>query len=73
MPRSEPIQPNPQIYPKCSTCEVPYALRRGFVHEAGALRSTWAWTRDCRHKGAPPAMVDDRPKRTPKKARRTPR
>ena len=52
-------QPNPQVYPKCSECEAPYVLRMGF--DFGAKRpgaATWAWFRDCKHKKAPPVIVD---------------
>jgi hypothetical protein len=48
--RGEPLQPNPTVYPACSTCQLPYVLRLAISISQGEC---WAWFRDCKHKTAP--------------------
>lgn len=44
---ADPANPQPQVYPKCSTCEAPYVYRQGLSLTKGV---TWYWSRDCKHK-----------------------
>ena len=63
--RSDPYNPNPQVYPACSKCKAPYVLRRGLRIMVGEWQ--WAWFRDCKCRNADPEMVDNRKKKPAKK------
>jgi hypothetical protein len=39
--------PQPNIWPACTTCGEPYVYRRGLSMSKGFM---WAWMRDCKHK-----------------------
>lgn len=44
---TDPANPQPQVFPKCSTCEAAYVYRRGLSLSKGTI---WYWSRDCKHK-----------------------
>lgn len=61
------IDPQPRVFPACSTCDAPYILRRGInMSQGGAM--TWAWFRDCKHKSEH-KLVDLRNTKTKKTKR----
>ena len=47
------IMPDPQVWPKCSTCDVAWVLRRALSITKGWI---WVWQRDCKHKQAEPVI-----------------
>jgi hypothetical protein len=53
----EQVNPQPVIYPVCSTCEAPYVLRRAYSLSKGMM---WVWQRDCKHKTADGRIHDSR-------------
>lgn len=52
-------QPMVKAYPLCSECQVPWVLRRCYSIRSG--KSMWLWQRDCKHRSALAAVVEERP------------
>lgn len=52
--------PQPDVWPECGTCSVPFALRRSFIFTGGG-RHEWLWHRECKHKGKPVLMTPTGP------------
>lgn len=56
------IDPQPLVFPACSTCDAPYVLRRGHTFNGKKWTEEWAWFRDCKHRKAEAKLVDLRKK-----------
>lgn len=54
---TDPDNPQPNVWPKCPTCDTSYIWRRFFslsrYTSPRGRGDIWAWARDCKHKGAP--------------------
>ena len=55
-----PADQNPLVYPICTECQAPYILRRSIALDRSRWIEAWLWFRDCKHKKAPPKIIDTR-------------
>jgi hypothetical protein len=54
---TDPHNPQPLVYPRCSECSEPAVYKRFLSFATGKF--TWAWARDCKHKKAPLEMAGE--------------
>lgn len=53
----DPANPQPNLWPTCTTCETPWVWRRCLTLSG----AKWMWTRDCKHKSGPVLHTADGP------------
>jgi hypothetical protein len=54
----DPANPQPNIWPQCTTCDTAWIWRRCMSMSKGWI---WLWTRDCKHKSQPALHTADGP------------
>lgn len=59
---TDPDNPQPLVWPRCSTCQVSWVWRHGFSLTNGMA---WYWMRGCKHKGNPTLWTKDGPYEPP--------
>jgi len=48
---SDPLNPQPSVWPVCPTCKEPYSYQYGLNFLTGNV--VWSWGRTCKHKVMP--------------------